>query len=399
MVTRAPPETCALWGRSDLGAGGRTPPRRPERPSAAASNPSPSTVARDARSSARRRGRRIRNDGSKEEARTHDRRHEARARGDAGRARRERRYPARARRFGAFEPEPRAPMRAGRRGDGINDVTFQPSDRATQLSLRAVRRVRKAPLTDAQIWRRAPRRSPIHPRLARLRAMTISGMVPGYTAADAAVRLQRVQATCASLGLDAILFVGGVDGRDNLGSVHALNYLLGGVSGHELLERQQPVGSWAEDAVLLVRPTSCEIHLAPDAYDAVRPRIALWGDVRVHSLSPDASSPPRRPRMPPPPPRRAAARANPGTRTKTVPRTKTVSRTRPPRTRTTRKTTSWKILSSSRWCPCSRARTASASRAPPASRARAHPPARRRSVGRWSRRTASRASADPASSP
>ena len=51
--------------------------------------------------------------------------------------------------------------------------------------------------------------------------MTISGMVPGYTAADAAVRLQRVQATCASLGLDAILFVGGVDGRDNLGSVHA----------------------------------------------------------------------------------------------------------------------------------------------------------------------------------
>ena len=116
--------------------------------------------------------------------------------------------------------------------------------------------------------------------------MAISGMVPGYTAADAAVRLQRVQATCASLDLDAILFVGGVDGRDNLGSVHALNYLLGGVSGHELLERQQPVGSWAEDAVLVVRPTSCEIHLAPDAYDAVRPRIALWGDVQVHSLSP-----------------------------------------------------------------------------------------------------------------
>jgi hypothetical protein len=68
------------------------------------------------------------------------------------------------------------------------------------------------------------------------------------------------------LGVDGMLFIGGVDGRDNLGSVQALNYILGGVSGFDLLERQQPSGSWAEDVVLLVRPTSCEIHVGPAAY-------------------------------------------------------------------------------------------------------------------------------------
>ena len=201
------------------------------------------------------------------------------------------------------------------------------------------------------------------------------------------------------LGLDAILFVGGVDGRDNLGSVHALNYLLGGVSGHELLERQQPVGSWAEDAVLLVRPTSCEIHLALDAYDAVRPRIALWGDVRVHSLSPrrvlaaeaaaDAAAAAKT---------RGRAR-QPGDSDEDGPSDEDGLSDSPTSDSDDEEDDVLEDLSSSRWCPCSRARTASASRAPPASRARANPPARRRSVGRWSRRTASRASADPASSP
>jgi hypothetical protein len=35
------------------------------------------------------------------------------------------------------------------------------------------------------------------------------------------VRLQHMQAVCKALDVDALLFVGGVDGRDNLGSVQA----------------------------------------------------------------------------------------------------------------------------------------------------------------------------------
>ena len=107
-----------------------------------------------------------------------------------------------------------------------------------------------------------------------------------FTPLDSLVRLQRVQATCKSLGVDGILFVCGVDGRDNLGSTHAINYLLGGLSGYDLLERHRPAGRWAEDIVLVVRPTSCEIHVAADAHAAVLPLVAHWGDVTVHCLEP-----------------------------------------------------------------------------------------------------------------
>ena len=91
-----------------------------------------------------------------------------------------------------------------------------------------------------------------------------------FTAADSLCRLQRLQATCGALreseGVDALLFIGGIDGRDNLGSVRCLNFLLGGVGGVELLEREQCVGKWGEDVVLLVRPDGCEIHVGHAHY-------------------------------------------------------------------------------------------------------------------------------------
>ena len=111
-----------------------------------------------------------------------------------------------------------------------------------------------------------------------------------FAPADSLCRLQRLQATCGSLresqGVDALLFIGGIDGRDNLGSVRCLNFLLGGVGGHELLEREQCVGRWGEDVVLLVRPDRCEIHVGHAHYEALRPYIAAWGAVDVHTLPP-----------------------------------------------------------------------------------------------------------------
>ena len=51
-----------------------------------------------------------------------------------------------------------------------------------------------------------------------------------------------------------------------------------GVSGFDLLERQQPCGpTWAEDVVLLIRPTSAEIHVGPHGYSAILPLVAHWG--------------------------------------------------------------------------------------------------------------------------
>ena len=111
-----------------------------------------------------------------------------------------------------------------------------------------------------------------------------------FTAADSLCRLQRLQATCGALreseGVDALLFIGGIDGRDNLGSVRCLNFLLGGVVGVELLEREQCVGKWGEDVVLLVRPDECEIYVGHAHYEALRPFVAAWGNVEVHTLPP-----------------------------------------------------------------------------------------------------------------
>jgi hypothetical protein len=117
--------------------------------------------------------------------------------------------------------------------------------------------------------------------------MTVASSLPvAFDADDALCRLRRVQATCASLGVDGLLFVGGRDGRENLGSVHALNYLLAGVSGHDLLERQRLAAPWLEDAVVFVRPDRCAIHVAPDAYAELRRVVARWPRVTVRCLPP-----------------------------------------------------------------------------------------------------------------
>ena len=117
--------------------------------------------------------------------------------------------------------------------------------------------------------------------------MAVASSLPvAFDADDALCRLRRVQATCASLGVDGLLFVGGRDGRENLGSVHALNYLLAGVSGHDLLERQRLAAQWLEDAVVFVRPDRCAIHVAPDAYAELRRVVARWPRVTVRCLPP-----------------------------------------------------------------------------------------------------------------
>jgi hypothetical protein len=112
---------------------------------------------------------------------------------------------------------------------------------------------------------------------------------PGFTPEDSAARLARVQAVAAESGVDGILFVGGVDGKDNLGSVQGLNYLLGGLSGYDLLERQRVVSPWLEDVVLFVTPDTVDVHVGPEAYETLRPVAAVWSrgtKVTVRALPP-----------------------------------------------------------------------------------------------------------------
>lgn len=49
-----------------------------------------------------------------------------------------------------------------------------------------------------------------------------------YTADQFQLRLKRLQRLCSTLSVDGLLFIGGVDGCDNLGSARCISYLFSG---------------------------------------------------------------------------------------------------------------------------------------------------------------------------
>lgn len=55
-----------------------------------------------------------------------------------------------------------------------------------------------------------------------------------YTSTDCHNRVSQVQKLCDSMNLGGILFIAGMDGRDNVGSMKAINYLFSGISAHDL---------------------------------------------------------------------------------------------------------------------------------------------------------------------
>lgn len=122
-------------------------------------------------------------------------------------------------------------------------------------------------------------------------AVAPPNITPGFTPEDSACRLRRVQLTVAALtpAVDGVLFLGGVDGKNALGSVHGLNYVLGGVHQYELLEKQSLAHVWLEDVVLWITPDSVDIHVSPDAYELIRQFAAVWArttNVTVRALPP-----------------------------------------------------------------------------------------------------------------
>ena len=117
----------------------------------------------------------------------------------------------------------------------------------------------------------------------------------GFTPHDSCTRLRRLQSVVGELSgtaaVDGVLFVGGVDGKNNLGSIHGLNYLFGGVHGYELLEKQSLAYAWLEDVVLWITPSSVDVHVGPEAYELVRQFAAVWAgntnsSVTIRALPP-----------------------------------------------------------------------------------------------------------------
>eukprot|EP01062_Namystynia_karyoxenos_P073237 TRINITY_DN70069_c0_g1_i1.p1 TRINITY_DN70069_c0_g1~~TRINITY_DN70069_c0_g1_i1.p1 ORF type:complete len:1308 (+),score=359.16 TRINITY_DN70069_c0_g1_i1:78-3926(+) len=99
----------------------------------------------------------------------------------------------------------------------------------------------------------------------------------------AQLRLARVRALCAARNVDALCFVGGVDSRDNAGCARALNYLLCGASGADLVS---PIlcDDTLEDTVLLVYPGGVRIYTTPAAGRRVSRVSAGWVGAELYCL-------------------------------------------------------------------------------------------------------------------
>eukprot|EP00321_Phaeocystis_globosa_P018422 CAMPEP_0118826094 /NCGR_PEP_ID=MMETSP1162-20130426/11725_1 /TAXON_ID=33656 /ORGANISM="Phaeocystis Sp, Strain CCMP2710" /LENGTH=339 /DNA_ID=CAMNT_0006756799 /DNA_START=27 /DNA_END=1042 /DNA_ORIENTATION=- len=106
--------------------------------------------------------------------------------------------------------------------------------------------------------------------------------LPPYSAVEALQRLQTLQRVCATLSLDGILFVGGVDGKHHEASHEVLAWLLNGESGRVVFGRGSG-GVDMEEVVLVITPTAARLYCPAAIWQALAPRLGLWPRLQVHS--------------------------------------------------------------------------------------------------------------------
>ena len=94
-------------------------------------------------------------------------------------------------------------------------------------------------------------------------------------AVEALQRLQTLQRVCATLSLDGILFVGGVDGKHHEASHEVLAWLLNGESGRVVFGRGSG-GVDMEEVVLVITPTAARLYCPAAIWQALAPRLGLW---------------------------------------------------------------------------------------------------------------------------
>lgn len=101
-----------------------------------------------------------------------------------------------------------------------------------------------------------------------------------YGPEDSCSRLKTIQRLCTKLKLDAILAIGGSDGKENIGSTRLINYLLGGMSGHFLSEnilfKEQ-----LEDLFFMVTPEDITVYVNALNYKYIQDKISGWNKLRL----------------------------------------------------------------------------------------------------------------------
>ena len=130
--------------------------------------------------------------------------------------------------------------------------------------------------------------------------------LPAYSPVEALQRLQTLQRVCATLALDGVLFVGGVDGKHHEASHEVLAWLLNGESGRVVFGRGSG-GVDMDEVVLVITPTAARLYCPAAIWRALAPRLGLWpryvdpsSCTRIVSASQCPPRPPARPRPRPP---------------------------------------------------------------------------------------------------
>ena len=104
-----------------------------------------------------------------------------------------------------------------------------------------------------------------------------------YTPEESLVRLDRVRRVLQARELDCLLFIAGVDSRDNLGCLQAVNYLLLGACGAELVTPLL-LDEDFEDTIIAITKGGIRLYTTPTAGPKVTRIVAAWPCLELVAL-------------------------------------------------------------------------------------------------------------------
>jgi hypothetical protein len=99
-------------------------------------------------------------------------------------------------------------------------------------------------------------------------------------------RLKALQAAVAAAGVDGLLFVGGIDGKNHAGTREALAWLLTGLSGRNLFG-VSALDAGLDEVVLLIMADAVRLYVPKALWVGLQPRLGRWRRLQVW-MPPDA---------------------------------------------------------------------------------------------------------------
>ena len=94
-------------------------------------------------------------------------------------------------------------------------------------------------------------------------------------------RLRALQAhVCGAEGLDGLLLLGGVDGRNHAGSREALGWLLSGLNGRDVFGSGRADAD-LDEAVIIVMKDAVRLYAPTALWERIQPLVSRWRRLQV----------------------------------------------------------------------------------------------------------------------